>query len=250
MNKKLTVCLLLAFTLLSSVLSGQEAAKALVFRSAAWEKMNEPLYYIAHKKQEEIGSEKQEISYVQLSLQEMESSQPCETVGPSGVVRFFRKDVVDGEEKYSAVAQVKVPDVSKPYIFLFFPKNAQSKAYNIYTIADSREDSPFGAYQFHNLTSMPIAGMLGKEKFNVSPKSRVRTVRFQYSDKQSLPFGLITETEGKSKWLARNTYSYNPNKHLKVFIYAVQDANGQAKVKVKGLVDFYEPKLEEISQNP
>lgn len=249
MNKKLTGCLHILFVLLSSTLLAQEAAKPIVFRTAAWERLPEPLYYIAYKKPEERTA-KDEPSYQQLSLQEMEASLPCETRGDAGVVKFYRKAVVDGEERYSPVVQLKVADSTKPYIFLFFPKNEKNQSYNVYTIADAREDSPYGAYQFHNLTQMVIAGMLGKEKFNVSPKHRIQTVRFSFSDKKPLNFGLISEVDGKNKWLARNTYQYNPNKHLKVFIYAVPDANGEAKIKVKGLVDFYEPKPEEVSQNP
>ncbi|SHJ20449.1 hypothetical protein SAMN02745181_1450 [Rubritalea squalenifaciens DSM 18772] len=247
MKKWISVTMFGALVMLGQTLYAQGEA-GLVFRSASWEKIDEELYYLLHKREgQQEGGEK--ATHAVMAMHQMETSPVYETKR-STTVRFYRKTVVEGEDKYHVAASVKVPKLQGQYIFLFFPKDPKTNQYNVYAIADSRADSPFGAYQFHNLTKMAISGKLGSKQFKISPDKRVSTVKFNYSDGKALPFGLITQVNGKSKWLARNTYQFNPNKHLKVFIYVVNDVNGNPKVKVKGLVDFFEPKPEELSQIP
>lgn len=216
-------------------------AESLKFRSAGWETLEEALYFKTFKPSK-VKGEKEEDQYKLLDISEMQQSVVCQTE-PGKMVTFYRRKLVGDAFAYSAAARVRVDGVTGKYLFLFFPPapGGDGKNYRVYAVADEAKDSPFGAYQFHNLTGMVITGMLGKKKFQLSAKERTKTMKYSYTSKQALPFGLHAEIDGKRKWLARNTYQFNPQKHLKVFVYKTNDVNGRVKTKVKGLVDFYEP---------
>ncbi|NWK54110.1 hypothetical protein HW115_00685 [Verrucomicrobiaceae bacterium N1E253] len=215
-------------------------AASLKFRTAGWKNIKEPLYYRVFRKKKGGGEAKQESVYKQTSLFEMEPSLVGQTF-PGRWVSFYRKASVDGKDVYSLAAKARINPEKKRYLFLFFPKETARGKYKVYSIPDTRLDSPYGAYQFHNMTQLSMEGSIGKKKFKMSPQRKVHTLQFKYSKKTPLPFALYRKEAEKVEWYARNTYHFNPNKHLKLFVYSEKDVRGRPRVKVKGIVDFYEP---------
>ena len=124
-------------------------------------------------------------------------------------------------------------------MFLFFPR-PEDRTYKIYPIRDDRKDSPFGSYQFHNLAKEPIRGGLGEQKFLCRPGNPL-SLKFDFREKRLPPFATWTGQGESLKWLQRNTFTYNPDKHLKYFFYPTADRNGRVRLSAKGLVEFYAP---------
>jgi hypothetical protein len=143
--------------------------------------------------------------------------------------------------RYERVARATAPAGVGRVTLLFFPAAEDgSESYRIYPIPDDRAASPFGSYQFHNLSSGTIQAHLGGQSFQAIPGKPV-TLSFEDPEDPKMLFAAWVDIDGRRKWLQRNTFTFNPNKHLKYFFYPEKERNGRARIAAKGLVEFNSP---------
>jgi len=213
-----------------------KAPREIVFRTAAWDKVSEPLYVDTNP-----SPDKEKFEEIKVFTMSLGHEFKLKLRGESPVVKFYRKDLVDGEEVFTVQAQGKVTPGVERYIYLFLPKQKGKKTYPLYSLADERKHAPWGSYEFFNLSKLNIGGVTHKSKFTLKPNAR-KLIPLKLKPKQEFDFALFNlMQDGEHVRLARNTFHFNPEKHLKYFIYSYQDAMGRTKTKAKCLVDFKKP---------
>ena len=133
-----------------------DSATKIEFSCASWDSMKDELFF-----QSNPSSRKPEFTQIDLSV--MMRSRPYE-LKASGFIPFYIKDqpTAGGEPSYSLVAKAKLPTNCKRVTFIF-QKNHEGKIL-IRSIPDDRKHSPFGAYQFFNLTKLNIKGALADKR--------------------------------------------------------------------------------------
>lgn len=176
------------------------------------------------------GGSQSNPEYQKVGLSVMTRSIPYE-LKSSGALSFYTKS----GEGYTKVVTAKLPAGGKRYLLLFMPK--EGNKHQVRVLADDRKDSPYGAYSFYNFSKLPVKGMIGNKKF-VIDSGKKKLVELNLKAGTSMPYATFTEVAGKRQWLQRNTFHYNPNKHLKYFLYQVPTTNGRIKVKAKAIVEF------------
>lgn len=207
--------------------SRSSSSKKIFFTCASWDQMNDELYCIK-------GGSERNPEYQKVGLSVMTRSIPYE-IRSSGSLTFYTKSAAG----YTKAATAKLPSGGKRYLLLFMPK--EDNKHQVRVLADDRSDSPFGAYSFYNFSKLPVKGMIGNKKF-VIDSGKKKLVALNMKPGTSMPYATFTEVEGKKQWLQRNTFHYNPNKHLKYFLYQVPTTNGRVKVKAKAIVEFQSDK--------
>lgn len=216
--------------------NAQEKPGKIEFSCAGWERVSEEIFYVKEKKKDQPVFQKVDIGEMVRSLSYQ--------VECDGNIAFYRKSGNAGstEPSYKQVALAKIPLRKKRFTLLFFPN--KDGTYLIRTILDDRTDSPFGAYQFYNLSKLTISGVLAGQEFKLAPGTE-RLLQLNLAPKTALPYATYIDTDGKRTWLQRNTMYFNPEKHLKYFLYAEEDQNKRLTVKSKGLVEFKLPEKTE-----
>lgn len=232
------VCYLIGGAVQAQTTKPKKAAN-FVFSCASWEKMKgEEIYYLPEKLEEEATAEDMLAKLKAVDVPEMTRSNTYEYKGGSKI-SFYRKSVSSKPESKTplrSIASVSVPSDWKKVLFVFFPGKKRGE-YKIFPIRDERKFAPYGAYQFVNLSTLPLSGIIDKRKLSVKPKGK-SIVQLRGSKSRSMNFGVWAEVNGKKQWLQRNTLTYKPNKYLIYFFYPSKDSRGQLKLKSKGIVSF------------
>jgi len=213
----------------SAQAQGEQDSAKVQFYCASWDPMSDQLYFRSSKK-------KDEESYTPVDLSVMLRSQLYE-VKASGTIPFFKKGKLspEGEQLYDQVAVAKIPPGVRR-VTLIFLKSKEGNL-GIRTIPDDRKHSPFGGYQFFNMTNLTVYGTLGGKRFKIAPGKHA-TVKLSKSPGEALPYATFAEINGEKQWLERNTLTFNPKKHLKVFMLAEADKRGRVRIHTKGLAEF------------
>ncbi len=234
MNTQLKTVLLLSLALWLPATQGQgtdsgSEKRRITFTCASWEQMNEELYFIK-------GGSAENPEFEKIRLSVMSRSLPY-TVSVAESLAFYKKSV-DPEreiEGYTKVADVRIPEGLSRSLLLFLPKDGER--FRIQALPDDRKDSPFGAYAFYNFTKLNVLGLLGEQKFEI-PAYKNSLIQLKLKRGESIPYYAYAEIDGENRWLQRNTFHFNPEKHTKFFIYPVQTTNGSVKVKAKAITEF------------
>jgi len=236
MERSLIICpIVIALSALTAQ-AQDKAPREIIFRTASWDKVSETLYIDTNP-----APDKEKFEKVNVFTMSLSHEVKLKLRGENPVVKFYKKDIVDGEEVFTVRAQGKVKNDVKRYIYLLLPIKKGKKTYPVYSLADERKHAPWGSYEFFNLSNLNIGGVAHKSKFTLKPNGRKLLV-LNLKPKQPIDFALFNlQQDGKHLRLARNTFHFNPEKHLKYFIYSYQDAMGRTKTKAKGIVEFKRP---------
>ena len=116
-------------------------------------------------------------------------------------------------------------------------KAKEAGGFETIVINDDPTSIPYGSYLFYNHSELKINGKLGASDIKLKPKS-VFLVKPSAKQGASLGFELWHMTENKKTYLQRNTFQYNTNKYLIIFLYSEKTSNGKLSLKSKGLVKF------------
>lgn len=79
--------------------------------------------------------------------------------------------------------------------------------------------------------------MLGEEKFEIAP-GKTEVLELNLDRGERISYYAYAEVDGVKRWLQRNTFHFNPNKHTKFFIYQVPTTDESVKVKSKAITEF------------
>lgn len=235
MRSLITTIIISALTLsaaLPAMSADEDQQKKIKFYCASWEHMDDELYFASKAK-------KKKPEYHPISLSVMLRSPLYETKA-SRQIAFYKRGPVspEGEPTYQVVATGTVPLNCSRVTFIFL--KSEPNKIRVKAIADDKHHSPFGSYQFYNMTKLTIKGALANERFIIKP-GKTKMVTINKKKGTHLPFATFTEINGKKRWLQRNTWTYNPDKHLKIFILAKSDKHGRVQVSSKSLLAFKPP---------
>lgn len=220
----------LTLTAFASAQSNRGSEKRTIeFSSCSWDNITDEVYYISKP-----GRKSPE--YSKLTLAVMNRSIPAKVKVASSLTFYSKTTITDrGEQLYKPVAKAKIPRNCKRATFIFF--KSKKGVISVRSIADDRKDSPFGAYQFYNMSKVNLEGFLAEKRFKLKPGSNT-TIQLSKARGTELNYGTYATIDGKKRWFARNTLRFNPNKHLKVFTVAYKDKRGRLQTSSKGLVEF------------
>lgn len=230
-----------AFSATVGELLGQENGFA--FTCASWERVEgSPIYYLAGKPVKNETPEAKLKRLKKVDTPEMTRSERSEFKSGQ-TISFYRKISNEGGAvALQEVATSKIPDSWENVLFVFFPTEKEGR-YHLYPLRDDRTQTPYGSYQFVNLTGDTITGFLDKNEITLKPK-KTAVIVLKGEESRPLNFGVWTVEDGKRKWLMRNTLTYKPTKYLVYFFYGTSDRMGRKKLKSKGIVAFEPPPVE------
>lgn len=152
-----------------------------------------------------IGAE----SYKKIELSTANIIGPLSVVNAEGNVTIHRMDTDDkGMVVYPLVGKAKIGTNSKPLLVMFPNAKDEALAYRCLTLDRNQQKFPLGSFQFINLSTYALRGMVGKTRIDVKaggvkllkPQGKpgeMLQVTFQYND------GKIWRTMTKTRWALR-----------------------------------------------
>lgn len=137
-----------------------------------------------------------------------------------------------GEDGTKKIASVELNPAYKSTLIVLMPM--EDGSFETILLQDNPESLPYGSYLFRNLSEMEIEGKLGDDELKLPADGSV-LVKPKVRAKAELGLELWHMPNDKKTFLQRNTFSYNPNKYLIIFLYAEKSASGKVKLKSKGV---------------
>ena len=133
-------------------------------------------------------------AYQKIELSTANMIGPVPVLAPEGSLTLHRRDTAeDGTEIYPLVGRAKLGSIRSPLVILLPGPKDGKLPYR--TLVLDRDDAkfPLGSYQFINLSSHPMRGLIGKTRLEAKPFSvkslrpkaapgDMMTVIFEYND--------------------------------------------------------------------